>query len=120
MTAQKTAARETRLWHVPGAIIRDGDRKHGVHASKPVRIHANFREANTLYGKWRRKSSSVSTKLYNFFRLLVVEFYGHQGTMKLLTRSYMFSNSFFLSFFFCFQIRRINFLNIKLASLTAK
>ena len=62
-----------------GAIIRDGDRKRGVHASpcvvpkklflekiapplrhKPARIHANLRGATT--GKWKRNSSSVSTK----------------------------------------------------------
>ena len=68
-----------------GAVISDGDRKRGVHASpcvvpkklflekiaphsrhKPARIHANLRGATTLYGKWKRKSSSVSTKLYNF------------------------------------------------------
>ena len=67
-----------------GAIIRDGDRKCGVHASpcvvpkklflekirhpsrhKPARINANLRGATTLYGKWKRNSSSVSTRSHN-------------------------------------------------------
>ena len=67
-----------------GAIIRDVDRKRGVHASpcvvpksifrkklrhpsrhKPARIHANLRGATTLYGKWKGKSSSASTKIHN-------------------------------------------------------
>ena len=67
-----------------GAIIRDGDRKRGVHVSpcvvaknlflekmchpsrhKPARIHANLRGATNLYGKWKRKSSSASTKLHH-------------------------------------------------------
>ena len=67
-----------------GVIIRDGDRKRGLHASpgvvpknlfleilchpsrhKPARIHANLRGTTTLYGKWKRKSRLVLTKLHH-------------------------------------------------------